>query len=159
MLSGCAGSKGLLRGYQSLKQFAQLEGLAQSPMRRRPFCTAIIAEAPSFRSDLSYWACAGLDGVCTDLSDQQFRGGVQCLRVLNRFAETTRKIAPALIADAVTNRAALIAAWSAGFTHVSGDVIAHEDCADLTPVRLAPEDLYAPLSKEGADLRRAAIDR
>jgi hypothetical protein len=61
---------------------------------------------------------------------------------LTRHRLLVRSLAPALIGTMVPNSIVLMATGSAGFSHMSGDLIAQ--CAPLAiqPLRLDPIDLY-----------------
>lgn len=146
----------LLRALQALapgvRRFLMLElvdlqaGLPQSRLSElaamlNPFCRAVLARAPSPYIDLKGWRRCGLGGVTLDCAGMEADDRQAALR-LSAFAATAELAAPACIAYGVRSRAVMLAAWGAGFTHVSGPAVTAPPGDALQGVRLAPEDIY-----------------
>ncbi len=105
-------------------------------------CRAVVALAPDLDCEIGHWRDAHLSGVAVDLSVLAKESVQLKPKQMSRFASRSQGIAPALIACSAPNSAAVLAAWSAGFTHVGGDRIFRHRNADLRPLRFDPIDLY-----------------
>jgi len=105
-------------------------------------CRAIVALAPDLDCKIDFWRDSHLSGVAVDMSVLASSTERVSVRRIIDFAARFQGIAPALIAYSVPNTAILLAAWSAGFTHVGGGLIDKYSDGMLQPLRLSPIDLY-----------------
>ena len=106
----------------------------------RHFARAVLARAPSEKSQVLRWAGCGLNGLSVDCSHI----GTSDRAAFSRFSTFARRagaLAPACVAYGLQSRGLILAAWAAGFTHVAGPAIATEAGA-LGGVRLRPVDLW-----------------
>ena len=103
---------------------------------------AVVALAPDLDCKIDRWRDTHLSGVAIDLAALGQSGGPLNARRLSEFADRFHGVAPALIAYSAPNSAALLAAWSAGFTHVGGDPVVRQPSGALLPLRVDPIDLY-----------------
>jgi len=104
-------------------------------------CRGVIALAPDLDCKSDHWRGAHLSGVAVSLDGRNSSSELSVGR-FSEFADRLAGVAPALMAYSVPNRAALIMAWSAGFTHVGGEPIQKYADDMLEPLRLNPIQLY-----------------
>jgi hypothetical protein len=105
-------------------------------------CRAVVALAPDLDCKIDRWRDAHLLGVAIDLNVLASANEGLSAKRLSDFAARAPSVAPALIAYSVPNSAAMLTAWSVGFTHVGGDLIVKFSDGALKPLRLEPIDLY-----------------
>jgi hypothetical protein len=105
-------------------------------------CRAVVAMAPGLDFKMDRWRDARLSGVAVDLSILANSNERLNIKQMSDFAARLPGVAPALLAYSVSNTAVLLASWSAGFTHVGGEVIAKYSEGVLQPLRLDPIDIY-----------------
>ena len=98
--------------------------------------------APNLDCRIDRWRDARLSGVAVDLGVLAASNERASVRRMSEFASRLIGVAPALLAYSVPNTAVLLAAWSAGFTHVGGELIDRFCDGILQPLRLDPVDLY-----------------
>jgi hypothetical protein len=103
---------------------------------------AVVALAPDLECKVDRWRDAHLSGVAIDLNTLASASQALGVKRLSDFADRAHGVAPALIAYSAPNSAALLAAWSAGFTHVGGDHVVRKSTGALLPLRVDPIDLY-----------------
>jgi hypothetical protein len=105
-------------------------------------CRAVVALAPDLDCKIDRWRDAHLSGVAVDLnlliSDEEPSDPKR----MSEFADRLKGVAPALFAYSTPNTAVMLAAWSAGFTHVGGDIILRGQAGELLPLRVNPIDIY-----------------
>jgi hypothetical protein len=107
-----------------------------------PFTLGVVARAPSLATDMRAWRSAHLAAVSYDLADLPPADGVAMGEAMGRFAAQAAPVARGVIAHSATTRAQALAAWAAGFTDISGDVLSESGAGSFMPMRFAPEDLY-----------------
>ena len=106
-----------------------------------PFVLGVVGQAPSLEFDASAWQRARLSAISIDLSLAPAAARGDLPRVLGRFAANASGVAAGLIGHGISTRAEAFAAWSAGFTDLSGEFLG--DAADLPgPMRFEAQDLY-----------------
>jgi hypothetical protein len=105
-------------------------------------CRAVVALAPDLDCRIERWRDARLSGVAIDLGVLADSSERLSIRRMSEFASRLKGVAPALMAYSAPNTAVLLAAWSAGFTHIGGELIDRFSEGMLQPLRLNPIDLY-----------------
>lgn len=85
-------------------------------------------------------ARCGLRGVTLDCEHIRVPDSL-ALANLSSFARTALALAPARVAYSLHSKSLLIAAWGAGFTHLSGAALGNE-MSLVAAVRLLPLELY-----------------
>jgi len=105
-------------------------------------CRAVVALAPSFDCPIDRWRDARLSGIAIELCNPLDPDGSPSLSQIAGFAARLDRAAPALIAYSAPKTALTLAAWSAGFTHVGGDVIFKGRNEGLKPARVKAIDIY-----------------
>ena len=108
----------------------------------RPACLGVVARAPSLCTDVSAWRGARLSAVSFDFNDAPPGDDAELSQALSRFAANAAGVGSTLIGHSLTSRARVIAAWAAGFTHLSGDVLEQRAALPFTPVRFEAASLY-----------------
>ena len=108
----------------------------------RPACLGVVARAPSLWTDVSAWRGARLSAVSFDFNDAPPGDDAELSQALSRFAANAAGVGSTLIGHSLTSRARVIAAWAAGFTHLSGDVLEQRAALPFTPVRFEAASLY-----------------
>jgi hypothetical protein len=114
--------------------------LSESVSMLAPYARAVLARAPSETASLLEWRRSGLHGVTLDCSHLQSSDRAALFR-LSTFARNALAIAPACVGYSLTAMSLLVAAWGAGFTHLSGAAVSGE-IRRLAAVRLTPRELY-----------------
>jgi hypothetical protein len=105
-------------------------------------CRAVVALAPGFDCPIDRWRDAHLSGVGVDFSNRLGGEAPPTLKQITAFAARFDGVAPALIAYSAPTTAMTLAAWSAGFTHVGGDVVFKTQKEILRPARVKAVDIY-----------------
>jgi hypothetical protein len=105
-----------------------------------PHVRGVIARAPSLETDVARWRGSGLMGVSLNGADLDPAGRDIPAR-LGRFAGTVRDIGPACMAHGLDASCLLVAAWAAGFSHLSGPAVSRR-AQDIVAMRFVPADLY-----------------
>ncbi len=106
-----------------------------------PFVLGVVGQAPSPDFDASAWQGARLSAISIDLAHVVADERCDLARILGRFAANASGMACGLIGHGISTRAEALAAWSAGFTDLSGKFLG--DHFDVTrPMRFEPQDLY-----------------
>lgn len=105
-------------------------------------CRAVIAQVAELDPRIARWRDAKLSGIAVDLSAVAKRGAHPTVKTLSKFALQIKGVAPVLAGYSVPGSPELLAAWAAGFTHVSGDSIICGGSSDLVSRRVEPTDLY-----------------
>ncbi|HEX3364393.1 hypothetical protein [Phenylobacterium sp.] len=123
------------------------DGLPQSRMAEivasiAPFARAVLARAPSAAADLAAWRGCGLNGATLDCSDLD-PADRQAQAKLATFVRNAAQMSKACVAYGLASRALVLAAWSAGFTHVNGPGLVADALRARGAVRLQPIDLFA----------------
>lgn len=127
------------------------DGLPQSRLTEivasiAPYARAVLARAPTAAADLTAWRGCGLNGATLDCSELD-PADRQAQAKLTAFVRSASQVSRACVAYGLASRALLLAAWSAGFTHLNGPGLAADALRARGAVRLQPIDLFA------ADLR------
>jgi hypothetical protein len=105
---------------------------------------AVIAMASGFDTDCERWTGANLSGVGIDFGAQARPSGESSEARFSTFARRGQTIAPVLIGYGAPDTAYVLAAWAAGFTHISVNSVYDGRASRLLPVRFEPMDLYRP---------------
>jgi hypothetical protein len=129
----------VLNGLDKGAPYSQILALTSALARR---CRAVVALAPGLDCKIDRWRDAHLSGVAIDLNGLTNANEQLSVRRLSEFAARSQGVAPALISYSAPNTAVLLAAWSAGFTHVGGELIDRYSEGVIRPLRLNPIDLY-----------------
>jgi len=108
----------------------------------RPVCLGVVGRAPSLTTDVSFWRGSKLSAVSFDFNDLPQTEHGDLTQALARFVDHAQAVSGTLIGYSLTTRARLLAAWAAGFTHLSGDVLEERVGLPFTPVRFEPANLY-----------------
>ncbi|HZW15563.1 MAG TPA: hypothetical protein VFF66_04830 [Brevundimonas sp.] len=124
------------------------EGLPESRFSEaiaqvRPYARAVIARAPSLATDVSVWARCGARGVVHEVQ----AGGAAAsekamLAALPGAVDRARQAGLLAGLYGVRSGSIALAAWSAGFSHLSGDHITARVGADPVAQRFSVTDLY-----------------
>jgi hypothetical protein len=147
VLGALKGLSAEVRRFMLLEIIDAPDGLPQSRMTElvaalAPFGRAVLARAPSESANMASWRRCGLAGVTLDCG--HLDSGDRNARVrLGRFAAAATEAGPACIGYSLASRSLLMAAWSAGFTHLGGAAV---EAAAPTPAarRLDPAQFYGP---------------
>jgi len=107
-----------------------------------PHVRGVIARAPSLETDVARWRGSGLSGVSLDGASIDPAGRDIPAR-LSRFARTVGDIGPACMARGFDANCLLVAAWAAGFSHLSGPAVSRR-AQEIVAMRFVPADLYQP---------------
>jgi hypothetical protein len=123
------------------------DGLPQSRLAEivasiAPYARAVLARAPSPGADLAAWRGCGLNGATLDCSELD-PADRQAQSKLTAFVRNASQVSKACVAYGLASRALVLAAWSAGFTHVNGPGLAADALRARGAVRLQPIDLFA----------------
>ena len=116
--------------------------LAELVTSLAPYCRAVLARAPSETANPRPWRQSGLGGVSIDCAHLRPDDRSAPARMAT-FAKLASEVAPACLAYGLASRSLLLAAWSAGFTHLSGQAVSNGVAGLAGAVRLQPKDLYA----------------
>lgn len=124
------------------------EGLPESRLSEaiaqlRPYARAVVARAPSLATDVSLWARCGARAVVHEAPS----GGPDSsenvlLAALPGAAERARQAGLMVGLYGVRSGSIALAAWSAGFSHLSGDHITGRVGSDPVAQRFTVRDLY-----------------
>ncbi|WP_372785859.1 hypothetical protein [Phenylobacterium sp.] len=122
------------------------EGLPHSRMAEQvaalaPACRAVLARAPSLTAALGEWRYCRLAGISLDCSDFDASDPTYHARMA-AFADHASTVTKTIIGYELRARSLTLAAWAAGFTHVTG-VAARRHIAKPLSVRWSATDLYA----------------
>jgi len=124
------------------------EGLPESRLSEaiaqvRPYARAVVARAPSLATDVSLWARCGVRAV---VHETPSGGPDACEKVLLAAlpgaAERARQAGLMVGLYGVRSGSIALAAWSAGFSHLSGDHITGRVGSDPVAQRFTVTNLY-----------------
>jgi hypothetical protein len=96
----------------------------------------------SMNEEVRRWRGLGLSGIAYDFIDEVQTGSEAITRV-REFGASCAGVATALIGYAISTRPMLLAAWGAGFTHISGAPISDKFPDVRAAVRFLPADIYS----------------
>ena len=112
---------------------------------RRPVRTRTVSlyGPPPSMAKCCAGAAVGLSGVSYDFSDEN-QDDPELIQRVEEFAVKAKTIIPTIIAHAIGARPVLIAAWGAGFTHISGTLITDKFPETRSAVRFPATKIYMP---------------
>jgi hypothetical protein len=120
-------------------------GLVETAGVLRSNCRAVIGRYPQGWPSLEGWKDAGLAAVAFDFASAVIgKGGPEQIQEAGRLAG---RVTTGLVGYGLRNRSEILAAWAAGFTHVSGRVISEGVGPLFSSTRFNPLDLYNRQSK------------
>ena len=134
-----------VRKLLALDLCGQSEGVPHSRMSElvtalAPACRAVLARAPSPAFKVQEWRGCRLSGISLDCSGLG-PGDPHSLTRLASFAEEAGKVTKTIIGHSLATRSLTLAAWAAGFSHLSGETI-RPALERPDAVRWTPNDLY-----------------
>jgi hypothetical protein len=123
------------------------EGLPESRLSEaiaqlRPYARAVVARAPSLGADVSVWSRCGIRGVIHEAEAGGPASEKALLTALPGAAERARQAGLLASLYGVRSGSVALAAWSAGFSHLSGDHITGRVGSDPVAQRFTVMDLY-----------------
>ena len=117
--------------------------LAEAIAQVRPHARAVVVRAPSLATDVSVWSRCGARGV---IHEAQWGGALltekSMLAALPGAVDRARHAGLLAGLYGVQSGSVALAAWSAGFTHLSGDHITGRLGSDPVAQRFTVMDLY-----------------
>ncbi len=113
--------------------------MAETVSALKPFCRAVLARAASPAAKLAQWRNCRLDGVTLDCHALD-PGDRMSMARLASFADEAGKVSRTIVGYGLANRSLTLAAWAAGFSHVTGDAV--QPMAKPRAVRWDGADLY-----------------
>ncbi len=116
--------------------------LAEAISALRPHGLGVLMQPSSMGDEVRRWRGLGLSGVAYDFIDE-VQTGAEVLNRTKEFGMVCNGVATALIGHAISTRPMLLAAWSAGFTHISGAPISDKFPEVRAAVRFLPADIYS----------------
>jgi hypothetical protein len=123
------------------------EGLPQSRLSEQvamvaPYARAVLARAPSDRTDVRAWRGSGLNGVTLDCHDLDASDRKVQMR-LEMFARRAAEVPLACVGYGLPATSLMIAAWASGFTHLGGPPLTEGLAEPKAMVRVEPADIFA----------------
>lgn len=115
--------------------------LAEAVAQLRPYARAVVARAPSLTTDVSLWSRCGLHGVIHEAPGAALPEPA-VLAALPGAVERARQAGLRAALYGVHSGSIALAAWSAGFSHLSGDHITGRLGSDPVAQRFTVMDLY-----------------
>jgi hypothetical protein len=116
--------------------------LADAISALRPHGLAVLMQPSAMNEEVKRWPGLGLSGVTYDFIGEA-QTGAEVLNRTKAFGAFCNGVATALIGHAISTRPMLLAAWGAGFTHISGAPITDKVPEVRAAVRFVPADIYA----------------
>jgi hypothetical protein len=116
--------------------------LAEAISALRPHGSGVIMRAGSLNMEVQRWQGLGLSGVSYDFIDE-LQGSAEVIDRIKQFGAASVGTATALIGHAISNRPLLLAAWAAGFTHISGAPISEKIPETRAAIRFPATKIYA----------------
>lgn len=113
----------------------------------KPYCRAVLARSPSLAADPRRWRRTGLSGITVDCQHMEPAARDAADR-LAQFATRAQEVGPGCVGYGLSCRSLIVAAWSAGFTHLSGPIISEHAEVEQGAVRLSPVELYRQTEDE-----------
>jgi hypothetical protein len=111
-----------------------------------PYTRAVLARAPSVRSDVRAWRGCGLNGAtldCHDLDPSDRRAQ----KKLEVFARRAAEVSLACVGYGLPATSLMMAAWASGFTHLGGPAVTGEVAKPKSVVRLEAADIFAAAAR------------
>lgn len=102
---------------------------------------AVLARVATLDIDLGPWRRCGLNGVALDGYELQ-RSDTTVAKRLADFVQQAHLVAEAVVCHRLSSRSLILAAWAAGFTHVSGSALTEEVGGVRGALRVHASDLY-----------------
>jgi hypothetical protein len=123
------------------------EGLPQSRLAEQvamvaPYARAVLARAPSARTDVRAWRGCGLNGVTLDCHDLDAADRKIQTR-LEVFASRAADVPLACVGYGLPATSLMMAAWASGFTHLGGPPLTEGLAEPKAMVRVQPADIFA----------------
>lgn len=116
--------------------------LAEAISALRPHGLGVLMQPSSMNGEVRRWHGLGLSGVAYDFIDE-VQTGAEVVNRTKEFGMICNGVATALIGHAISTRPMLLAAWGAGFTHISGAPISDKFPDVRAAVRFLPADIYS----------------
>ena len=113
--------------------------MAETVAALAPVCRAVLARAPSPTARLSQWRNSHLAGVSLDCSALDPDDPHSMARMTG-FTTAAAQVSKTVIGYGLASRSLTLAAWAAGFTHVTGAAVQPD--APLCALRWDAADLY-----------------
>ena len=123
------------------------DGLPQSRLSEQvsmvaPYARAVLARAPSDRTDVRAWRGSGLNGVTLDCHDLDAADRKVQMR-LEVFARRAAEVPLACVGYGLPATSLMMAAWASGFTHLGGPPLTEGLAEPKAMVRVQPADIFA----------------
>jgi hypothetical protein len=131
--------------------------MAETVAALRPHCRAVLARASSPLVRLGHWRQCRLSGVTLDCS-RLAPDDPRSMQRLTAFAEEANAVSRTLVGYGLASRSLTLAAWAAGFTHLSGAAV-QQTQGRPRAMRWEPTDLYRPSRPDPASTPSAPSDR
>ena len=109
-------------------------------------CRGVMVRAKTLDADVERWRGCGLLGVSVDVASISLSER-ELSKQLPRFAARAVGVVNGLMACSVPSRSALVSAWGAGFTHISGSVL-EGMTPGLQPTLLDAAELWRPAATD-----------
>jgi hypothetical protein len=116
--------------------------LAEAISALRPHGLGVVMQPSSMNDEVRRWRGLGLSGVAYDFIDE-VQTGADVVNRTKEFGAICHGVTTALIGHAISTRSMLLAAWGAGFTHISGAPISDKFPEVRAAVRFSPADIYS----------------
>jgi hypothetical protein len=116
--------------------------LAEAISALRPHGLGVLMQPSSMNEEVRRWRGLGLSGVTYDFIGE-VQTGADIVNRTKAFGAICNGVTTALIGHAISTRPMLLAAWGAGFTHISGTPISDKLPEVRAAVRFLPADIYS----------------
>jgi hypothetical protein len=108
----------------------------------RPHGLGVVMQPSAMNKEVQRWRRLGLSALAYDFIDK-VQEGADIIKRTQDFGLACAGVAPALIGLGVETRPLLMAAWGAGFTHISGAPIAEKMPKERMAIRFPAEHIYS----------------
>jgi hypothetical protein len=108
----------------------------------RPHGLGVVMQPTSMNKEVQRWRNLGLSAVAYDFADE-VQDGPEIIKQTQDFGAACAGVATALVGLGIATRPLLMAAWGAGFTHISGAPIAEKMPEERMAVRFPAAHIYS----------------
>ncbi len=126
----------------SIPDGAPKSTLAEVISALRPHGLGVVMKADAMTDEVQRWRELGLSAVAYDFS-ADVQDGPDIIKRAKDFGAACAGVATALVALGVSKRPLLMAAWGAGFTHISGTPITEKMPERRAAIRFPAAQLYS----------------
>jgi hypothetical protein len=101
----------------------------------------VVMQPTSMNNEVQHWRNLGLSALAYDFIDET-QEGPDIIKRTQDFGALCSAVSKPLIGLGIATRPLLMAAWSAGFTHISGTPISEKMPEERTAIRFPAEHIY-----------------